>query len=89
MDFSLDQTTLELRERLVGFMDEFVYPAEPVFREQVETAANKWDTPPIIEELKAEARARGLWKLVPTGRARVRRRSDERAVRPARGDNRA
>src|ERR1700692_819154 len=63
MDFSLDQTTLELRERLVAFMDEFVYPAEPVFREQVETAANKWDTPPIIEELKAEARARGLWNL--------------------------
>jgi acyl-CoA dehydrogenase len=63
MDFSLDQTTLELRERLVAFMDEFVYPAEPVFREQVETAANNWDTPPIIEELKAEARARGLWNL--------------------------
>ena len=63
MDFSFDQTTSELRERLMAFMEEFVYPAEPVFREQVENAQDRWGTPPIIEELKAEARLRGLWNL--------------------------
>jgi acyl-CoA dehydrogenase len=63
MDFSLDQKTLELRERLLAFMDEFVYPAERPFRDAVEAQQSKWDTPPIIEELKAEARSRGLWNL--------------------------
>ena len=36
MDFAFDATTLELRERLLAFMDECVYPAEPRFREEVE-----------------------------------------------------
>ncbi len=63
MDFSFDQATVEMRERLLAFMEEFVYPAEPRFRDQVETAHNRWDTPPIIEELKAAARSRGLWNL--------------------------
>ena len=63
MDFSFDQATVEMRERLLAFMEEFVYPAEPRFRDQVETARNRWDTPPIIEELKAAARSRGLWNL--------------------------
>jgi acyl-CoA dehydrogenase len=68
MDFAFDQRTEELRERLLAFIDEFVLPAEQPFREQVELAQNPWDTPPIIEELKAEARARGLWNLfLPAG----------------------
>jgi len=44
-------------------MDEFVYPAEPVFREQVSAASDPWSTPPIIEELKVQARGQGLWNL--------------------------
>jgi acyl-CoA dehydrogenase len=63
MDFAFDDTTNELRERLLAFMDEFVYPSEEVFREQVHGASDPWATPPIIEELKAAARARGLWNL--------------------------
>ena len=63
MDFAADSKTVELRERLLAFMEDFVYPAEATFREQAETAPNRWDTPPVIEELKAEARARGLWNL--------------------------
>ena len=38
MDFAFDATTLELRERLLAFMDECVYPAERRFREEVEQA---------------------------------------------------
>jgi acyl-CoA dehydrogenase len=63
MDFAFDQRTVKLRERLQAFMDECVYPSEDPFREQVESAADRWDPPPVVEELKTEARARGLWNL--------------------------
>ena len=63
MDFALDEKTVEMRERLLAFMEEFVYPAEGTFREQADSAANRWDTPPVIGELKAEARTQGLWNL--------------------------
>jgi acyl-CoA dehydrogenase len=68
MDFALDEKTVEMRERLLAFMDKFVYPAEGTFRDQAHaqaalSAPNRWDTPPVIEELKAEARAQGLWNL--------------------------
>jgi acyl-CoA dehydrogenase len=63
MDFAFDATTVKLRERLLAFMDECVYPAEARFREEVEQADDRWGTPPVIEELKAQARERGLWNL--------------------------
>src|SRR5689334_20791331 len=63
MDFAPDEKTVEMREHLLAFMEEFVYPAEGTFREQAESAENRWDTPPVMEELKAEARAQGLWNL--------------------------
>ncbi len=44
-------------------MDERVYPAEPVAEEQIAAAGNPWDAAPVLEELKTEARARGLWNL--------------------------
>ncbi len=63
MDFALDEKTVEMRERLLAFMEKFVYPAEGTFREQADSAPNRWDTPAVIEELKAEARWQGLWNL--------------------------
>jgi acyl-CoA dehydrogenase len=63
MDFAPDSKTVEMRERLLAFMEDFVYPAEATFREQAESASSRWDPPPVMEELKAEARARGLWNL--------------------------
>src|ERR1700750_1427021 len=63
MDFAFDETTFELQRRLEAFMDECVYPAEARFREQAENAENRWETPPVLEEIKAQARARGLWNL--------------------------
>ncbi|HTZ27207.1 MAG TPA: acyl-CoA dehydrogenase family protein [Streptosporangiaceae bacterium] len=69
MDFAYDERTEELRERLLSFMDTHVYPAEKVFAEQVAEAAaagREWERPPVIDELKAEARSRGLWNLFLT-----------------------
>jgi acyl-CoA dehydrogenase len=63
MEFAYDETTERLRGELLEFMDELVYPAEPVFAEQVESSDDPWATPPIIEELKLHARERGLWNL--------------------------
>ncbi|WP_298179171.1 acyl-CoA dehydrogenase family protein [Saccharomonospora sp.] len=67
MDFAYDATTERYREKLLEFMDEHVYPAEPVLAEQTRTAADPWAPPPIIEELKTEARERGLWNLFLPG----------------------
>jgi acyl-CoA dehydrogenase len=62
MDFAYDETTLELERRLLAFMEECVYPAESRF-EQETAGPDSWGTPPLIEELKLEARRRGLWNL--------------------------
>jgi acyl-CoA dehydrogenase len=63
MDFGHDDTTKELVERLQAFMEEFVYPTEEAFFRQRAAATDPWAPVPLIEELKAEARARGLWNL--------------------------
>ncbi|MDJ0463384.1 acyl-CoA dehydrogenase family protein [Streptomyces sp. H27-C3] len=63
MDFAFDARTEELRTRLLAFMDEYVYPAETVSHEQRGQLASPWDTPQIVEDLKAEARRQGLWNL--------------------------
>jgi len=52
----------ELRERLAAFMDEHIYPNENVYLEQI-GAGDRWRIPPIMEELKAKAKAVGLWNL--------------------------
>ena len=70
MEFAFDDRTQELRERLLGFMNQHVYPAEPVFGEQAEAAVRSgdpWQRPPVIDELKAEARKQGLWNLFLPG----------------------
>ncbi|MET8076134.1 acyl-CoA dehydrogenase family protein [Streptomyces sp. NPDC005303] len=63
MDFAFDAHTEELRAKLLAFMDEYVYPAEAVAEEQRAQLASPWDTPAVVEELKAEARRQGLWNL--------------------------
>jgi acyl-CoA dehydrogenase len=61
--FALSARARELQEELLGFMEDHVYPAEDVYLEQMATAPDPgWD-PPIMDELKVEARRRGLWNL--------------------------
>ncbi|MFE7513857.1 acyl-CoA dehydrogenase family protein [Streptomyces sp. NPDC057540] len=63
MDFAFDPRTEELRAKLLAFMEEHVHPAEAVAEEQRALLSSPWDTPPVVEELKAEARRQGLWNL--------------------------
>jgi acyl-CoA dehydrogenase len=63
MDFELSDRCQDFRERLLAFMDERVYPAEPVYEEQLREAGDPHAQPAVMEELKAEARERGLWNM--------------------------
>ncbi|WP_338598398.1 acyl-CoA dehydrogenase family protein [Saccharopolyspora sp. SCSIO 74807] len=67
MDFGYDDRTEQLRAQLTEFMDEHVHPAEPVLHEQLAAADSRWTHAPIIDELKAKARERGLWNLFLPG----------------------
>ena len=62
MDFAYSPKVQELRERVTAFMDAYVYPAEPVFERQV-SEGDRWQPTAIMEELKAKAKAEGLWNL--------------------------
>lgn len=61
MDFEYSPKVTDLIEKVRAFMDAHVYPNEALFYEQV--SANRWETPPILEELKAKAKAEGLWNF--------------------------
>jgi acyl-CoA dehydrogenase len=64
MDFALSARAEDVCGRMWDFMREQVFPAEPVY--EAWRAARGHDdhgTPPVLEELKAEARKRGLWNL--------------------------
>jgi acyl-CoA dehydrogenase len=69
MDFAFDGRTEELRAALLAFMDSHVYPAEPVFPQQLKALENRWawTTAPVLGELRAEAKSRGLWNLFLPG----------------------
>jgi len=61
VDFAPDARTTELAEKLQAFLDERIFPAEAEFERQAEDSG--WSRPPIMEELKKDARDRGLWNL--------------------------
>ena len=61
MHFDYSDKVKTLQGRVTEFMDAYVYPAERVYDEQV--ARDRWAQPPIMEELKAKAKAAGLWNL--------------------------
>ena len=63
MDFEFSARSLELQEQLRDFVTTQVVPAEPIYAEQVAASGDPHFHPPVMEELKAEARRRGLWNL--------------------------
>ncbi len=62
MDFEFSPKVQVLREQLLAFMDEHIYPNEALFEEQV-NEGNRWEPPAILGDLKKKAQAQGLWNL--------------------------
>ncbi|TDD96101.1 acyl-CoA dehydrogenase family protein [Actinomadura rubrisoli] len=70
MDFGLSERARDHLGRLQDFMASHVYPAEPVYaaqRRELRAEGREHTVPPVVEELKAEARGRGLWNLFLPG----------------------
>jgi acyl-CoA dehydrogenase len=66
MDFTQSETSRNLQAAVQRFMDEHVYPAEPIYEAQaaeLRGAGTPFRTPDVIAKLRDEARARGLWNL--------------------------
>ncbi len=66
MDFEFSDKVRDLQQRVGAFMDEFVYPNEARFHEEVSAnrrGGNAWQPTRVVEELKQKARAQGLWNL--------------------------
>jgi len=61
--FEFSERAKQYQADLLDFMDSHVYPAETVYEQQMRAAGNPHFYPPILEELKTEARRRGLWNL--------------------------
>jgi acyl-CoA dehydrogenase len=63
VDFEYSDKVKRLRKQLIEFMEEVVYPGERIYKEQLQNAPTRWYVPPIMEEMKAKAKAAGLWNL--------------------------
>ncbi|MGG3470643.1 acyl-CoA dehydrogenase [Neobacillus pocheonensis] len=63
MNFTYSDKVKELQKKLTEFMDEFIYPNEKVYHEQIDKNDPFSKVPPIMEELKEKAKQHGLWNL--------------------------
>jgi acyl-CoA dehydrogenase len=60
---NIESSSQELKDHLLAFMDEHIYPNETVYHEQLNSMDNRFQTVLLMEELKAKARTAGLWNL--------------------------
>ncbi len=63
MSFDPSDKVKALMERLQAFMDADIYPNEETWWHQLNSAPDRWQPVPIVEDLKKKARAAGLWNL--------------------------
>jgi acyl-CoA dehydrogenase len=63
MDFAYSEKVNELRKRLSDFMDRYIYPNEQTYGDQIAASGNPHHHAEIVDELKAKAKAEGLWNL--------------------------
>ena len=62
MNFDYSEKVQALRTKLAAFLDEYIYPNEKTYFEQIREG-DRWQPTAIVEELKPKARAAGLWNL--------------------------
>ena len=63
MDFAYSDKVNDLRARMNDFMERYIIPNERTYREQIAASGNPFHHAEIVDELKARARAEGLWNL--------------------------
>lgn len=63
MPHAFSDRSKDLAVRVAAFMDAHVYAAEAAYKAHIDTAADRWTVPPVMEELKAKAKAAGLWNM--------------------------
>ena len=64
MNFDYSDKTKSLIEDVSNFMDKHIYPAEPIYNQQMKDFGdNRWQVVPVLEELKAKAKEAGFWNL--------------------------
>ncbi len=63
MDFAYSEKVNELRARMNDFMDRYIHPNERTYQEQIAASGNPFHHAEIVDELKARAKAEGLWNL--------------------------
>jgi acyl-CoA dehydrogenase len=61
--FTVSDRAKQYQADLLSFMDSHIYPAEEIYAEQMRSQPDPHFQPPVIEDLKKEARSRGLWNL--------------------------
>jgi acyl-CoA dehydrogenase len=63
MEFQFSPRTRQYMDHVAEFMDKHIYPSEQTYQDQLASGSTRWQVPPILDELKAKARERGLWNL--------------------------
>ncbi|MEE3329441.1 MAG: acyl-CoA dehydrogenase family protein, partial [Myxococcota bacterium] len=63
MDFDFDEKTANALDQLAKFMDAHIYPNEKEYYEKFNAQEDRWQIPPMMEELKKKANEAGLWNL--------------------------
>jgi acyl-CoA dehydrogenase len=63
VDFAYSDKVNALRARMSDFMDRYIIPNERTYREQIAASGNPFHHAEIVDELKARAKAEGLWNL--------------------------
>ena len=67
MDFAYTEKVNQLRRQVADFMDRYILPNREVYRDQIVASGNPVHQPEVLDELKAIARAEGLWNLFLPG----------------------
>ena len=78
MDFNMTDRQKDWLNRVQSFMTKHVRPAVPIYRQQ-DAAGERWKVIPIVEELKAKAKAEGIWNMFMPPRTAHDGRSNSKA----------
>ena len=63
MDFDYSPKVQDLRKKVSQFMEDHVHPNEQTFEDQLNSGPDRWQIPPVLEEIKEKAKGAGLWNL--------------------------